>query len=345
MPRKKPTSPLIEALIFILAAQKEKDIGPANFCYCHLSNGFVTASDGVVTASHPIEENLEAKPHTKKLLSALQNCGKKLSITQKNDTLTIRSGRYFATIPCYNDELLPFNPDESVVPLNDSIKHGFKKIGFLALENGQNIAQCSVLIKSGSMIATNAVVAVEYWHGLDMPTVVVPKAFVTAIAKTKKSIHSMGFSKSSVTFWLEEGSWLKTQLFLDPWPDMTSVFNMPEDLTPEPIPKMLYKAIEAVEEFAPEGKDKGQVYLSDAGVCSHPKKGIGASYELKGLRTISFNIKQLKHIRTCCDTIAFGEKLAWFFSENMRGVIASIFNPEAEEVDVKSGKTSDEVPF
>ena len=344
MPRKKPTSPLIEALLFVLAAQKEKDIGPADYCYCQLSNGFVTASDGVVTASHPIEESLEAKPHTKKLLSALQNCGKKLSITQNNDTLAVRSGRYFATVPCYNEELLATDPDESAVPLDDSIKHGFKKIGFLALENGQNIAQCSVLIKSGSMIATNAVVAVEYWHGLDMPEIIVPKAFVTAIAKTKKAIVSMGFSKSSVTFWLDDGSWLKTQLFLDPWPDMSVVFNMPEELTPEPVPTMLYRAIEAVEEFVPDGKDKGQFFLSDDGVRSHSKKGIGASYELKGLGTISFNIKQFKNIRTCCDTIAFGDKFAWFFGENMRGVIAGIFNPDDEE-NINPTKRADEVPF
>ena len=344
MPRKKPTSPLIEALIFILAAQKEKDIGPANYCYCQLGNGFVTASDGVVTASHPIEETLEAKPHTKKLLSALQNCGKKLSVTQKNDTLVVRSGRYFATIPCYSEELLPFNPDASAVPLDDRIKHGFKKIGFLALENGQNIAQCSVLIKSGSMVATNAVVAVEYWHGLDMPTIVVPKAFVTAIAKTKKSIVSMGFSKSSVTFYLDDGSWLQTRLFIDPWPDMSAIFNMPKELTAEPIPPMLYRGIEAVEEFAQDGKDKGQFFISDDGIRSHSKKGIGASYQIKGLGTISFNIKQFKHIRTCCDTIAFGENYAWFFGENMRGVIAGIFNPD-EEQDLGPTKYGKDVPF
>ena len=62
----------------------------------------------------------------------------------------------------------------------------------------------------------------EAWHGLDLPpNVPLPKQFVAALVKQKKNLTGFGFSRSSATFYFEDGCWLRTQLYSDEWPDVS----------------------------------------------------------------------------------------------------------------------------
>lgn len=327
MARKKQTesSSLIEALKFVNLAQHEK--GSTLKTFCQLSDGFATSSDGILTASHKIEEDLEARPHTAKFISALNNCGKILSITQlENNMLTIKSGKYFANVPCHpnDEEISKFLPDKALYPITNAIRDGFKHIGHLTEEAGPTVYQSSILIRTGSMLSTNAMVLLEYWHGLDMPTIIVPKSFINAICKINKNIVMFGYSQSTVTFWFEDESWLKTQLFAGEWPDVDGILNMPE-INLSDLPKGFYKALSAVEDFAEDGKEKGNVYLSELGISSHREQNQGANYELKGLGNICVNIRQLKNIESSCKQVAFdnGQRIL-FYGENVRGVCMGV---------------------
>jgi hypothetical protein len=319
-PQKTESSKLIEALKFVSLAQHEK--GSALKTFCQLSNGFATSSDGILTACHTIEEDLEARPHTLKLIAALNNCGKNISITQlEGNAITIKSGKYFAKIPCHDEEIVSYGPDQAVCPINNSIIEGFKKIGHLTAETGETVYQSSILMQSGSMISTNGFIGIEFWHGIDMPTIKVPKSFVSAICKVNKNLVSMGFSASSATFWFDDESWLKTQLFPDEWPDIIQAFTMP-DLKVIDVPKMFYTAIEAVQDFAVDGREKGAVYISKFGISSHKNKSDGAVYNLTGIDgELLVGIRNLKNIQNCCNQMAFGADRIFFFGDNVRGVL------------------------
>jgi hypothetical protein len=325
MARKKQrtdTLTLIDALKFISLAQHEK--GSPLKTYCQLSDGFATSSDGILTASHKIEEDLEARPHTTKLIAALTNCGKNLSITQlENNVLAIRSGKYFAHVPCHDDEISKFVPDQPVCPISNSIKEGFAHIGHLSQEAAATVYQSSILLRSGSMISTNGIACLEYWHGIDLPTIVVPKSFVSAICKINKPLVNLGFSQSSVTFWFDDESWLKTQLFADPWPDIDQALNMAE-LSIIKRPLVFYKALRAVEDFVEDGREKGVVYLSEYGISSHLNRTEGACYDMKNLGEIALSIRQLKNIETSCDQIAFDKHRLFFFGDKVRGVLMGV---------------------
>lgn len=321
-----PSSSLVTALKFISLAQRE--VGTPQRTYCQLGGGFATSSDGILSASHKIEEDLEARPHTSKLIAALSHCGKRLSITQlENNLLAIRSGKYFANVPCHDDEFTPFTPDPPTVALGDTIKSGFSQIAHLAQEGAQTVYTSSILLRSGSMLATNGMVALEYWHGLDLPTMIVPKIFVSAVCSVNKKLVGMGASASSLTFWFDDESWLKTQLFTEAWPNMDTIFTMPTIPVAE-LPVKFFEALRAIEDFSEEGREKGSCWLSEHGISSHKNRSEGASYELAGLGAGTYAIRQLKHIESSCKQIAFGEHCAWFFGDSVRGVIMGVQDGE-----------------
>ena len=319
-----PNDRLINALKFIAMAQKAK--GSDLECFFRANGNQITASNGILTAGHIIEEELEAQPHTMKMIAALSNCGKNLSITQlEQNRIAIRSGKYSAQIPCCVQELDNYYPDPNEIQITDILRTGFELIGQLAQDVAQSVMTSSILLQSGSMVSTNGGTALEYWHGINLPTLVIPKSFASAVCRTKKKLSGLGFSNKSVTVWFEDGSWLKTQLFADSWQDVSGIFDAPEDIVIIDLPKKFYPAVHAVQDFAEEGKEKGNVYISDKGIGSHVDKEAGAFYAIPKLGNICVPIRQLKNIERCCNQIGFYDKTKlYFFGDNLRGVMGGV---------------------
>ncbi len=323
-PKKETTSSiLIDALKFIALAQRDKaKLTTKDFC--QINNGFVTASDGVLTAGIKIEEDLNCAPHTGKLLSALIHCGRNLSITQlESKKLSVKSGKFSCFVPCYEFEDAIYSPDPMQIQIPPTIKAGFEAIAHLAKDNAQTVIESSIQLKSGSMVSSNAVVAIEFWHGVDLPILILPKVFVSAIHASQKTPIGIGFSESSATFWFSETQWLKTQLYGEAWPGIDYIFDMPT-IDALPIPKKFFAGLRSIEDFCADGREKGLAYLSTTGISSHPDGEEGATFAMKGLKPMCFNVRQLKNIEKACDTIAFDENRAFFFGSNVRGVIMAI---------------------
>lgn len=323
-PKEAQSSSLVTALKFISAAQR--DAGSPMRVFCRLKDGYAMASDGILTACHKIEEDLDARPHTGKLLSALSHCGKNLSITQlENNQLAIKSGKFFAHVPCCAEDDLPeFEPDQPIAPIDDNIKTGFKRIAHLAQEGAQTIILSSILLSTGSMRATNGSVILEFWHGLSLPTLAIPKIFASAVSGVASPLVQFGFSASSVTFWFEDGSWLKSQLFAEQWPDLGDVFGPGQVSTPFPLPAKFYEALRSVEDFCVDGAEKGIVWISPEGISSHKNFKDGASYQLPGLYNGVFAVRQLKNIEGCCEKIYFQDHSAYFWGDKVRGIIMGV---------------------
>ena len=312
---------LIEALKFVNIAQHD----PSNPIkqYCNLVNGFVMSGDGILAAGHPIDIGLEARPDTKKLMSALINCTEALTITQIDNTkITIKSAKFIAHIPCYNKDIDMVYPDKPIIVISNVIKEGLLKIGHITQDNGDTVYASSVKIESGHMTASNGLICFEYWHGIEMPTMNIPKRFISAIANTKKTLVSMGHSPSSVTFWFDDGSWLKSQLFIGDWPETSHLFNHP--VAYNPINPELFNAVRSVQDFSEDGKEKGYVYFTKEGVSSHNIEGFGAFVEVLGLSKFQVMIRQLKNIEHCCDHIAFDDYKILFYDHNSRGCLMGL---------------------
>jgi len=317
-------SGLLQALEFVSCVSDK--LGAPHETHVGLRNKWAIAFNGIVAAGSPIPEDIYAYPHTLLLLEALSKCDENYSITQLAGSLSIKAGKFKAEIPCLDPVLMPEAfPDPQIVGITNKFKEAVDAVGVLASENAQHVLTASVLMNGSTVISTNRVMLLEYWHGLDLPpNVPLPKEFVKALTKQKKNLTGFGFSKSSATFWFEDGCWMRTQLYADEWPDVSRILNRDANLWS--IDPNFFKALDSVAPFS----DDGNVYSRLNLLCSHADEGKGATYECSGIPAgFVYPIKQLmimkpyvKNIDYMANGLHDSSYCLYFVGDTMRGVIS-----------------------
>ena len=308
---------LINALKFISPAQRKA--GTPNQTNCVFYGGFVTAFDGLLTIGHPVDEDINACPNTHGLLNALLKCGEKLSITQLDSgRLSIKSDKFKALVPCERFDVMPYaGPDVACAAIDDRLKAGFELVSPLANENAQRTSLAAILLQANTVVATNGHVLLEYWHGIDLPpNILLPKPAVKAIGNVGKKLTQFGFSGNSATFFFEDGSYIKSQLFDERYVDYASVLDVA--VNPWPLPEDFYKAVDTLESFT----ENHLLYFGANGMRSHFDENEGASFEMSGLTAgLIFNAEYLQLVRKAFVNVDFQPDRAFFFGENARGAI------------------------
>jgi hypothetical protein len=319
---KSVSSALLSALRFISVAQKED--GLVYQSHSILANNYAIAFDGVIAAGARIDEDLQACPHTLRLVAALSKCGESLAITQLDrDRLSIKSEKFKAVIPCAEYETLNhIQPDMPCASIDDRLKQGLSVVSCLISDNAKTVVESAILIQANSMVSTNRHVMLEFWHGIDLPpNLLVPKSFAQAIVKSPKKLARFGFSQSSVTFYFEDESWIRTQLYQEQYPNVSRVLDAAAN--PWPLPQNFYLALGAVESFCEDNR----LYFREGLLASHSVEGAGATYEVAGLPNgLIFNPNYLRVIEPHIKTIDFiGQNgIAYFYGESVRGAICGI---------------------
>lgn len=315
---------LIAALNFISVAQKNEADAPYK-SHCILHEHKAMAFDGILTVGCKIEEDLSVCPHTLRLIDALERTTKEVSITELDGKLSIKSGGFSAFVPCWHEDMPALAPDPASWPIDDRLKIGFDMIsGFTVDNDKRKIVETSMLLQANSMIATDSAVMLEFWHGIDLPTMTIPKTFISAVMNCKKKLVSFGYSVNSCTFWFEDESWIKTQLYEEKWPDVGLILNRP--CKPEPLPKGFYDALRDIEPFSNGKEAEKVVYFNNNALQSHRDKVEGAVCEVRGIQHgPAFNIKRLKRIEHCVDTVDFySHDVMYFFGNGVRGALAGV---------------------
>lgn len=317
-----PAASLLAALKFIAVAQKKS--GTVQQTHSMISGNWAAASNGVLTVATKIEEDLNACPHTGQLIDALSKVGGDLSLTQLPNALSIVSGALKAVVSCVEFvEVQITAPDEQCAVIDDRIKAAFDAVAGLATDGAQHAYLAAVLLQGGSAVATNGAALLEYWHGIDLPPgLLIPKASAVAIAKTSKTLTGFGFSPSSATFWFEDGSFMKTQLFGEQYPHYRGILEA-DGLNPWPLPDEFFKAVRAIESFS----RNGIVYFKNGVLSSNEREEEASTYKIEGLpEGMGFNAKYLLAVEHAFKNVHFDEEAnkAYFFSEGIRGVLMGI---------------------
>lgn len=272
--QQKPDDTLLAAMSYVLPAALEKPQDD-NTSFVLLRNNFAIMTNGVATLAAPIEESFDmaAQPH--KLHAALNAAAAQGPVTliqESQEKLTVKSGKFAARVYCVHpDTLYEVQPDAPVGNLAPSVFEGMAMVAPIVKENAQRVIMASVWLRAGTVVATDGVTAFEFWHGIDFPTggFIVPRASVNLIlaANKQKPFTRFGFGQYSVTFYTDDGCWLKTQLYADKYPNIDNVFR--QVVGPVvPISEELATAIKAVEPFSLAGV----VRLDHGIVESHPSK-------------------------------------------------------------------------
>jgi len=313
---------LISALKFISLAQKPE--GTPYQVHSYISNHWALAFDGVLSIGCPIVEDLSACPNTFRLLAALSKCGQEYSIAQTNLlTLAVKSQRFKATIECIAaDSLATSYPDIPLGPIDDRIKEGLKQLSWIPTEGAERAFAACILLQDQTMVATDSHCILEYFHSISLPNdIMIPKASVMAMLKIDKKLAKFGFSSDSFTFWYEDGSYLKTQLFKDKFPAYQQIFNkMDTGITQ--VPAEFFEGIRTV---APFIKDK-IVMFRPGKICTSNDPDIGASYEIAGLPDSNWNYELLLNMEPHFENVSFrSDAMQVFFNKGtLRGSIMGI---------------------
>jgi hypothetical protein len=326
---KQPTSQLLEALDFISVAQKEQ--GLPHQTHCRMINNYIVSMDGVLSAGSKITEDIVACPHTFMLLMALKKCKETLSLTMlENNRISVQSGKLKVIVPCASFDVMQSSlPDIKCGVIDNKIRLGFELLSPLISENSQHLATASLYLKPFSMVATNRHVIFEYWHGYDLPpNLILPKAFINAVMKIKKDIEGFGFSDRTFTLWFSDGSWLKTQLYKETWPDVNAILNAP--IYPSLIPSEFFEALNTINSFPKEDKI---VYFLNNKLQSTINENSGVFCDVEGLpNNLAFNtnyLLMLENIANKIDFTTYKDK-AYFVGENIRGAVCGIHFNQGE---------------
>lgn len=325
-----PATTLIAAIKFISAAQSKN--GTVNETFCHLAFNWAAASNGVLTIAAPIEEDLNACPQSATFLDALNRVETDLSITQLSaGFLSVASGDFRGVIPCAPAEQVPISPpDDPVAVIDDRLKAGFEAVLKVPNEASTRPEYAGVLLQGGSIVATNGAVIFEYWHGIDLPpNLLIPKVAIQAIIRAGKPLAKLGFSETSVTFWFEDGSFIKTQTFAGKFPAYKDVIDCNYgDMWP--VPEHFFKAVEAVASFS----ENASIYFKNGQVVSNLDDETPSFYRVAGLpEGVGFNGKYLAMIASGATRLLFSEDdpngrnaipRLFFVGDNLRGVIAGL---------------------
>jgi len=327
-----PAQSLLDAIKFIKPCQKKAGTPQQQFC-C-IKGNWIAASSNFLTIGTKVEEDLEACPQTTQLEEALKQVEHTVSIAQVSDTtLSVVSGELKALIQCVSvDQIAITPPDPRVAFCDDRIKAAFSVLAPLATEGASNAVYASVLLQSGSAVATNGPALVEYWHGIDLPSILVPKQAVAAIAKTKKSLTGFGYSGSSATFWFEDDSFIKTQLYNEQYVNYEQHLEG-NNLEPIELHEDFFKATKTISKFT----KSGIVYFENGKLASHELEQEASTYSIEGLPDgLSFNTKWLLMVESVFKKVHFdysnnvnaeGESIlprAYFFGENTRGILLGV---------------------
>ncbi len=327
-----PAKGLAEALKFLKPVQKKT--GSVQQQFCMISGNWAAASDEVMTIATKVEEDLSVCPQTAQFEEALKKTGEDLSITQLSQTaLSVVSGAFKAVIPCVPfDNLSISAPDAPCAVIDDRLKEAFAVLAPLATEGAPNAAYASVLLQSGSAVATNGFMLVECWHGIDLPPgMLLPKAAVAAILKSGKPLAKFGYSGPSATFWFDDESFIKTQLYGERYPHYAPLFEC-EGLNPWPVPAEFFTAVRSIEAFT----RNGVLYFENGKLASNELENEASTYIIEGLpEGMGFNAKYLLMVEKSFQSVHFDEasNKAFFFGENVRGVVMGIERTKAPLTD------------
>lgn len=308
----KEESVLIKALKFVSMAQKDDGL-TSYMKHCYFQAGQVVAFDGVLAAGYPIDEEMHGCPRTSLFINALEKVrGAYNMALLDNQTLIISGGTYRAVIPCeLAHQMTPVEPDAPQWDLGDEWKEASEKAALFSTDGAQTVLQASLITQDRSLIGTNNAVMTEAWHGWGMPAgLLIPVSFAAAVRKVPAKLVKFGWTpERSVTFYFEDGSWLRTQLYLEPVPDVADYMAKIDMNGCVPIPEAFFPALDAVSKHT----DSSAIHIRDNKICSHSEDAIGAQHDCEGLpfrTTINKNfIGKYRSIMSHADFTTYNDRV------------------------------------
>jgi DNA polymerase III sliding clamp (beta) subunit (PCNA family) len=315
---------MLSQLKFVMGAVSKKDFIP-EMTHFRIEKGHVRSFNGNLAICSPIPLDLECTPKAEPLVKAIANCTEEvvLSLTEKG-RLRVHSGRFNAYIETIEKATVHINPVGEIVEINGAaLLDAFQKISRFVGNDAARPWTNGILLRGQSAFATNNVCVIEYWLAIDIPFVInIPNTAIKEIIRVNEAPIHLQLSENSVTFHYSDGRWIRTQLYVSQWPDISKVLDQKSN--PVPVDQRLYAALDSLSMFSDE---LTRVHLKDGLLRTHLEDEVGASYEVDGLGINGlYQIKMLRLLEGVAETADFTRypEPVLFFGKNLRGAIVGM---------------------
>lgn len=316
-----PARGLLDALKFV--SQCQSKAGTPAQTHCTLQNNSVIASNGTITIGHPIHEDLNACPHTFTLLDALSKVADEVSITQVSESeICVSSGAFSVNVPCTIGGIGMLPPPPNIHSITNNVKHALEFVAPIPRDDKTDLVRSSVLLQSGSAVGTCGLVVGEYWHGENLPTMILPKALAKIVGNAPFDLVGFGYDGIQCTFWFANGAFVSSVISEGNYVNYKPLFET--DAKPTKIQKDFFKGLKGLSKAA----ESKICEFSDSGilVANAPASDVKSLYKVEGLPAgMRFISRQLLQAGKMPMVIWDDERnLARFFSENARIIVKAL---------------------
>lgn len=329
---------MLDALRFVASAVAKKDFVP-ELTHFKINAGRVTGFNGQIGLSSPIDVDLDIRPQAVPLIAAIRACEGAISLNMTPaGRLAVRSEKFKAFILCLQDEASTFvEPEGETVELGPNFMAGIKAVAPVMGVDASRQWAMGIKLSKQSMVATNNVMLVEYWHGDSIPVdVVIPAAAVNELLRIDEAPQRVQVTDNSISFWFEGERWLRSQLLLGgSWPmDRLSEIMDGDEGKQLAIPAELGEQVEKLKPFLNELQT---LYLTCEGVATSHEEGVGSSVavELPGIEDMqAYSYRQMLLLSEVAQTIDWTNypRPCMFRADKMRGAIIGQRLPNGKQV-------------
>lgn len=274
---------MLEAIKFVRGAVAKKDFVP-ELTHFLIKGRRITGYNGVIALSAPLDIDVEAMPKAGRFWLALQKCEEEPRIKMTdNGRLSIVSGKFRSFIECIDGQeaMAPAAPEGEQIDLGPGFMEAITAVAPFQSTDASRPWAMGILLKGASVMATNNVVFVEYWHGHHMPfSMIIPTVAVNELLRINEEPLAVVSDGSSLTFHFTHGRWLKTQLVAAEWPEKAMDLLDQHSFEFSPNVPELFHALDQIKPFL----DKSQyVFFTDIGIGTTRELSLGTHYEVEGI--------------------------------------------------------------
>ena len=244
---------MLNTLRFVRGAVSTKDLVPVLTSF-HLYGDRMQGTNGRITVDAPCSTKItDFTVNANRFLSAVDACeGEPIISITKGDKLSVKKGSFKALIPLVDHSSFPKIGPDKTVKLGTELLSTLRLLRSFIGEDASRPWACGVLIKSDFIYATNNIVLCRTPFSWKHKEAVLPSFAIDELLRINQEPVGVGFSDNSITFKYEDGSWLKSTLFHNEWPDVESMLSKIKVTTK--VPEDLESNIRKVIPFCPDPK-------------------------------------------------------------------------------------------
>jgi hypothetical protein len=319
---------MLDSLRFVASSVARKDYVP-ELCHFRIQNGRVTGFNGALAMSALIDIDLNVRPRGGDLLAAIGACEGPIAMhVTAAGRLGVKAGRFRAYIDCLPDEPLhTVEPEGDTIEITPDFMEGIRAVAPIMGIDASRRWSLGIRLQNQSVLATNNVLLVEYWHGCSFPLeVVIPSEAVRELLRIKQDPIKAQLTDNSITFWFEDQRWLRSQL-IDPtgWP-MNKIEEILGNGT-EPVSTIPEGFDEALETLKPFIGEEAAVYLDPEKMKTSMDETAGASVDIELLGVTDAqcyhhrSLLLLTQVADRIDWAAYPRPCVFYKNKRLRGAL------------------------